>query len=113
MKRLTLSVYLFAGAIISAIGLAGYTYHVDRQNDEALKALTLERQREINRFLSDQVCSRIGLRDEINIAILDDARRRAIARRAFETARNLGGFIAAIQNAQGECVEEIPGVVRE
>ena len=113
MRRLAFSVYMLAAACVTAIGLGGYTYYADHQNDLALEAQVVERQREINQFLRDQVCARIGLRDEINIAILDDARRRAVAAGRFETARNLSGFIAAIQNAQGECVEEIPGVVRE
>lgn len=112
MRRLAFSVYLFAVAIVVVIGLGGYTYIADRHNDEALQELEVERQREINAFLRDQVCARIELRDEINIAILDDARRRARAAGRFETARNLDGFIQAIENAQGECVGEIPGVKR-
>jgi hypothetical protein len=112
MRRLAVSVYVFAAACCVAIALGGYTYITDLQNDRAIAALTVARQREINQFLRDHVCARFELRDEINIAILDDARRRAEAAGRKDTALNLSGFIAAIQNAQGECVEEIPGVVR-
>ena len=111
MRRLAVSVYVFAAACCVAIALGGYTYITDLQNDRAIAALTVARQREINQFLRTQVCARIGLRDEINIAILEDARRRAIAAKRFEAAENLTGFILAIQNAQGECVANIPGVV--
>ena len=108
MRRLAFSVYMFAIALVIVIALGGYTYYVDRQNDEALTALAVERQAAINRFLRDQVCARFELRDEINIAILDEGRRRAAAAGRTDDAQTYDLFIAAIQNAQGNCVQEIP-----
>ena len=113
MRRLAFSVYVFAVAIIAVIALGGYTYYTDRQNDEAITALAVERQAAINEFLRDQVCARFELRDEINIAILDEGRRRAVAAGRTDVVQTYDLFIAAIQNAQGNCVQEIPGVRRK
>ena len=110
MRRVAVSVYAIAAAIIVVIALAGYTYASNLGHERDLRALNVQRQREINVFLREQVCARIELRDEINIAILDDARRRAAEAGLSELALNYEEFIAAIQNAQGECIEEIPGV---
>lgn len=113
MRRLAASIYVFALAIIIVIGLGGYTYYTDRKNDEALVLLAEDRQNAINQFLRDQVCARFELRDEINIAILDEGRRRAVAAGRTDDVATYDVFIAAIQNAQGDCVQEIPGVRRK
>lgn len=113
MRRVAASVYVFALAIVVVIALGGYTYVADRQNDKAINALVLERQNDINAFLRDQVCARFGLRDEIVIAILDEARRRALAAGNQELAETYVFFIAAMQNVQGGCIAEIPDVRKE
>ena len=110
MRRVALSVYVLAMAIVVVIALGGYTYITDKQNDAALVLLAENRQAEINEFLRDQVCARFALRDEIIIAILDDARRRAAAAGNRDAAETYSFFIAAMQTAQGGCIQEIPRV---
>ena len=107
-RRMAASIYTFAAALLVIIALAGYTYVSNRGNDRALTQLSLDRQREINQFLRDQVCARFELRDEINIAILEEGRRRAQEAGDKERANTYTFFIVAIQNAQGDCVQNIP-----
>jgi hypothetical protein len=110
VRKIALPIYLLAAGIVATIGLAGYVAYQDRQHDQDLVALALERQRGVNQTLRT-MCDRFELRDEIFLRILSESARRHREAGRLDAAESLELNILALQLAQGDCIDDIPNVV--
>jgi hypothetical protein len=110
MRKIAFPIYLLAFGIAATMGMAGYVFYQDKQHDQDLVKLALERQRGVNETLRS-MCDRFELRDEIFLRILEDAARRHRENRNLDAAEGLELNILALRLAQGDCVQDIPNVV--
>jgi hypothetical protein len=110
VRTIAFPIYLLAFGIAATIGLAGYVAYQDRQHDQDLVKLALERQRGVNETLRS-MCDRFELRDEIFLRILVDAARRQREAGNEDAAEGLELNILALQLAQGDCLKDIPQVI--
>ena len=112
----TWPVYVSALSIILVLMLIGYTVRENRHRQAELAEQVVEREkveaareRSINRFLRMEVCERLELRDEIQLAYLRAALSR-VAGEDSELESVVGQAIRALEITQRGCTAEIPEI---
>jgi hypothetical protein len=109
--RVAFPIYLLASSIVLVIVMSGYVIYQDRQHAKALASLSLARQQGVNETLRG-MCDRFELRDEIFLRILEDAATRQRKLGDVDAAEALELNILALRLAQGDCLQDIPKVVK-
>jgi hypothetical protein len=111
MRKIAFPIYVLAVGIVLTIGMAGYVIYNNREHDKQLASLAVERQRGVNETLRG-MCDRFELRDEIFLRILEQSAARQRALGNEDAAEELQLNILALRLAQGDCLKDIPKVVR-
>jgi uncharacterized protein YneF (UPF0154 family) len=111
MRKIAFPIYILAVALVLVIALGGYAFVSKRQHDKELAAAVVERQRAVNQTLRS-MCDRFELRDEIFLRILQQSAARQRVLGNVDAAEELELNILALQLAQGDCLTDIPKVVR-
>jgi hypothetical protein len=110
MRKIAWPIYLLAISIILVIGMAGFVFYNDRQNDRQLAEAVVDRQRLTNETLRG-ICDRFELRDEIFLRILEQSAARQRALGNTDAVEELELNILALRLAQGDCLQDIPNMV--